>query len=107
MRRIALATAIGAIAAFLLAGGQAAGTIQHYEAVIGSTTSKADVTACLQKLASSKYKEEAENQEGEAASEVVIRGFYKSKSKARKAAKAARKAGHCSLPKGAKAELEE
>jgi hypothetical protein len=69
MPRLALAVAMGAIAVFLLAGSQAAGTIQHYEAVIGSTTIKSDVTACLQKLASSKYKEEAENQEGEAASE--------------------------------------
>ncbi len=107
MRRFALAVAVGAIAVFLLAGSQAAGTVQHYEAVIGSTTSKSDVTNCLQNLASSKYKEEAENKEGEAASEVVIRGFYKSKRKARTAAKAARKAGHCTLPGGAKGELEE
>jgi hypothetical protein len=107
MRRFASALALGAIAVFLLAGGQAAGTVQHYEAVVGSTTTKADVTICLRNLASSKYKEEAENREGQAASEVVIKGFYKTKSKARVAARAARRAGHCTLPEAAKAELEE
>ena len=107
MRRFAFALALTAIAVFLLAGGQATGTVQHYEAVVGSTTSKADVTICLGNLASSKYKEEAENREGQAASEVVIKGFYKTKSKAKTAAKAARIAGHCTLPGGAKGELEE